>query len=298
MHHQHALVTGQATPMDQQPDHTDPHYALVARAIEFIRERAVEQPSLEEIAAHVGFSQYHLQRLFAQWAGVSPKRFLQYLTKEHATAALRRSADVLGVSLAVGLSAPSRLHDLIVTCEAMTPGEVKTLGAGVTIGHGCADTPFGSALFGWTARGVCYLEFLDANHVAKLAALKTYWCGADFVADDAQAARLATMIFPQMPLPGKLHLVLRGTNFQVKVWEALLRTGPSDILSYAQLAARAGAPRAPRAVGSALAANMLGYLIPCHRVIRGDYELGNYRWGLTRKAALLAWESAKVSANR
>lgn len=282
--------------MNQQPSHTNPQYALVARAIEFIRARAVEQPSLEEIAAHVGLSEYHFQRLFVQWAGVSPKRFLQYLTKEHATAALRRAGDVLGVSLAVGLSAPSRLHDLIVTCEAMTPGEVKALGTGVTIGYGHADTPFGNALFGWTARGVCYLEFCDGDQAVKLAALKAYWCGANFVADDAQAALLAVLIFPETPTPGKLHLVLRGTNFQIRVWEALLRTGPTEMLSYAQLATRAGVPRAPRAVGSALAANMLGYLIPCHRVIRGDYGLGNYRWGLTRKAALLGWESAKTSA--
>ena len=282
--------------MKQLPDPTNSQYALVARAIEFIRAKTVEQPSLEDIAAYVGLSAYHLQRLFSQWAGVSPKRFLQYLTKEHATAALRRADDVLGVSLAVGLSAPSRLHDLIVTCEAMTPGEVKALGTGVTIGHGYAGTPFGSALFGWTTRGVCYLEFCDDDQVVKLAALKTYWSGANFVADDAQAIMLAALIFPETPTPGKLHLVLRGTNFQIRVWEALLRTAPADLLSYAQLAARAGVPRAPRAVGSALAANMLGYLIPCHRVIRGDYGLGNYRWGLTRKAALLTWESANASA--
>ena len=268
-------------------------YALIAAAIEFIRAHALEQPALAQVAAHVGLSEFHFQRLFAQWAGVSPKRFLQFLTKEHAKESLRESADVLGAALAAGLSTPSRLHDLIVTCEAMTPGEVKSMGAGVTIGYGQAATPFGDALIGWTPRGICSFDFFDADRAGPLMQLKATWRHAEFERSDTAARDYARRIFPSTPGPGQLHVVLRGTNFQMKVWEALLRTAPSQVLSYAQLAAAAGVPKAPRAVGSALAANVVGYLIPCHRVIQGGGDSGHYRWGPTRKRAILGWEAAR-----
>ena len=272
------------------------HYAIVTRAIEYIRANAYQQPALSEIAAAVNMSEFHLQRVFAEWAGVSPKRFLQYVTKEHARQALRASADILGTALAAGLSGPSRLHDLMISCEAMTPGEIKTLGAGVTIGFGCAPTPFGEALLGWTARGVCYFEFHDGEAASKQPALQAHWPEAMLVRDDAHAAGLSAQIFPSVPQPGKLHLVLRGTNFQLKVWEALLRIAPAQTVSYGQLAAMIDAPNAQRAVGTALAANTLGYLIPCHRVIRASGEIGQYRWGSHRKASILAWEAARKSA--
>ncbi|GAC1406001.1 MAG: methylated-DNA--[protein]-cysteine S-methyltransferase [Burkholderiaceae bacterium] len=276
-----------------QPMHdTNVHYILIARAIEYIRAEALHQPSLQSIAAQVGLSQYHFQRLFAKWAGVSPKRFLQYVTKEHAKEALRRSADVLDAALSVGLSTPSRLHDLIVTCEAMTPGELKSGGAGVTIGYGHVHTPFGNALVGWTPRGVCHFQFCDGDDSVKLAGLTACWPDACLSHDPTGAAALAATIFSRRREAGRLHLILRGTNFQIKVWEALLQTRPGQILSYSQLALKAGVPNASRAVGCVMAANMLGFLIPCHRVIRGDGTLGDYRWGVTRKAALLAWESA------
>lgn len=281
--------------MNHPLNDTNRHYATIARAIDHIRAEALRQPSLESVAAHVGLSQYHFQRLFAEWAGVSPKRFLQYVTKEHAKEALRRSADVLNAALSVGLSTPSRLHDLIVTCEAVTPGELKSRGAGVTIRYGRSQTPFGAALIGWTPRGVCHFEFYDDALAVKRARLETCWPAARFVQDHAGAAALAATMFQRAPEPGRLHVLLRGTNFQIKVWEALLHTRPAQMLSYSQLAAAAGMPKASRAVGSAMAANMLGFLIPCHRVIRGDGTLGDYRWGLTRKAALLAWESASQS---
>lgn len=246
-------------------------YEVVARAIHYLRAQALQQPSLAEVAQAVHLSEYHLQRVFAAWAGISPKRFLQYLTKEYAREALRGAQDVLSVTQASGLSSAGRLHDLMVSCEAMTPGEIKSGGAGVTLGWGQADTPFGTALVGWTPRGLCYLAFLDGD----------------------AAQRLLDQVFPGTPQPGRLHLLLRGTNFQLKVWEALLRLPPGRRVSYTQLAALAGTPKAQRAVGSALAANAIAYLIPCHRVIRESGDSGQYRWGGERKVAMLAWEAGQ-----
>lgn len=270
------------------------HYQLVAQAIAYIRNHALEQPSLDEVAREVGMSEYHFQRLFAEWAGVSPKRFLQYLTKEHAKQALRHSADVLSASYAAGLSTPSRLHDLIVSCEAVTPGEFKSAGKGLTIKYGYAVTPFGMAALAWTTRGICYFEFCDDGAENLPAGLSVSWRNADLMRDDDAAQAWITRIFPRTPERGTLHLVLRGTNFQIKVWEALLRIAPGRVVSYTQLANLAGVPNAQRAVGSALAANTVGYLIPCHRVIRESGELSHYRWGVSRKAALLAWEAARA----
>jgi AraC family transcriptional regulator of adaptative response/methylated-DNA-[protein]-cysteine methyltransferase len=265
-------------------------YEAVARAIAFIRAHAARQPELAEVAAAAHLSEFHLQRLFSAWAGLSPKRFLQYLTKEHARAALRASAGVLDAALDAGLSGPGRLHDLMVSCEALTPGEIRALGAGVELRHGIAATPLGEALFGWTPRGLCHLSFVDDDAAAKLTVLRADWPAADFVRDDAGAAELATRVFPATPAPGRLHLLLKGTNFQIKVWEALLKIPPSSLVSYGRLAGHLGMPRAARAVGSAVAANSIAWLIPCHRVIRDDGSCSNYRWGVDRKLALHAWE--------
>jgi len=281
---------------EHEVDNPARQYAVVACAIAFLRANAQRQPSLAEVAAAVHLSEFHLQRVFAAWAGISPKRFLQYLTKEHARQALRSSADVLSVSAAVGLSGAGRLHDLMVSCEAMTPGEIKTGGAGVTLGYGCAATPFGTALAGWTPRGLCYLAFLDGDEAQRTAELTSLWPAARHRRDDGQAQRWLAQVFPATPQRGTLHLVLRGTNFQLKVWEALLQVEPSRRVSYSQLAGMAGVPTAQRAVGSALAANTIGYLIPCHRVIRESGETGHYRWGSERKAAMLAWEAAQAGA--
>ena len=288
-----------ATPFAQsEVEKSSLHYAGIAQAIDYLRQHAAAQPTLGDIAAHVGMSTFYFQRLFAQWAGVSPKRFLQHLTKERARHVLRESADILAASFELGLSAPSRLHDLIVSCEAMSPREFKLNGAGVLIEHGTASTPFGPALIGWTTRGVCHFEFHDASAEQMAAAyrgLRDHWAHATLCDNNLAAAALAQKIFPTTPTPGNLHLVLRGTNFQIKVWEALLRIPPGRVMSYGQLATFAGAPRASRAVGSAMAANTIAYLIPCHRVIRSDGEIGQYRWHPTRKAALLGWEAARLS---
>ncbi len=265
-------------------------YDAVARAIAFIRANVTRQPELAEVAAAAHLSEFHLQRLFSAWAGLSPKRFLQYLTKEHARQALRTSAGVLDAALDAGLSGPGRLHDLMVSCEALTPGEIRAGGAGVELRHGFAATPLGEALFGWTARGICHLAFCDGDHLIKLARLRQDWPAATLIRDDAGAATLAQRVFPATPMPGRLHLLLKGTNFQIKVWEALLRIPPAALVSYGRLAGHLGRPQAARAVGAAVGANHIAWLIPCHRVIRDDGSCSNYRWGVERKLALHAWE--------
>jgi AraC family transcriptional regulator of adaptative response/methylated-DNA-[protein]-cysteine methyltransferase len=277
------------------PDTPARQYAVVARAIDYLRRHALQQPSLAEVAQAVHLSEFHLQRVFAAWAGISPKRFLQYLTKEHARQALQASQDLLSVTVASGLSSAGRLHDLMVSCEAMTPGEIRRGGAGLSLGWGQALTPFGAALVGWTPRGLCYLAFLEGDAAARQTELQTCWPAAEYRRDDAQAQQWMDRVFTRIPQPGTLHLVLRGTNFQLKVWEALLRVEPARVVSYSQLAQLAGAPKAQRAVGSALAANTIAYLIPCHRVIRETGEVGHYRWGPERKAAMLAWEAGHAA---
>ncbi|GAA4650141.1 methylated-DNA--[protein]-cysteine S-methyltransferase [Kistimonas scapharcae] len=266
-------------------------YQTIARAIHYICANAKRQPTLKEIAEAMGFSEYHLQRVFTAWAGVSPKRFLQYVTKAHALEALRASQDVLGVSLDAGLSGSGRLHDLMVSCEAMSPGEIKALGGGLVIGFGLAPTPFGQALLGWTPRGICHLVFCDSDESVQIESLKSRWPESTLQRDDLAASQLSGRIFAKELERGKLHLVIRGTNFQIKVWEALLQVPSSRVVSYRQLAELAGVPKAQRAVGSALAANTVGYLIPCHRVIRSDGELGSFRWGVARKQAIQTWEA-------
>jgi len=277
-------------------DQPQRQYEVVAQAIRYLRAQALQQPTLAEVAQAVHLSEYHLQRVFAAWAGISPKRFLQYLTKAYALQALREAQDVLSVSQASGLSSSSRLHDLMVSCEAMTPGEIKSGGAGLTLGWGQAPTPFGTALAGWTARGLCYLAFLDGDETLHREELAATWPAAQLQRDDTQAQRLMARVFPGTPQPGRLHLLLRGTNFQIKVWEALLRLPPGRRVSYTQLAGLAGAPKAQRAVGSALAANQIAFLIPCHRVIRESSDSGHYRWGGERKAAMLAWEAGRSAS--
>jgi AraC family transcriptional regulator of adaptative response/methylated-DNA-[protein]-cysteine methyltransferase len=261
------------------------HYAAVARAIAYVRTHAQRQPALAEIAAAVGMSEHHLQRVFSAWAGISPKRFLQYLTKEHALAALRASAGVLDAALAAGLSGPGRLHDLTVSCEALTPGEIKSGGAGVELRHGIAATPLGLALFAWTPRGLCHLAFCDGDEAARIAALKADWPAASYAGDDAGAAQLAARVFPSAPQTGRLHLLLKGTNFQLKVWEALLRIPPATLVSYGQLAAHAGhAARLRVPSARRVAANSVAYLIPCHRVIRDDGDCSELSLGRRAQA--------------
>ncbi|NDV13619.1 methylated-DNA--[protein]-cysteine S-methyltransferase [Crenobacter caeni] len=273
------------------------HYALVEAAIRHLRAHAHEQPTLEDLARAVHLSPGHLQRVFSEWAGVSPKRFLQYLSKQHALSALATSQDMLSVTHALGLSSGSRLHELMVTCEAMTPGEIRAGGQGVTVGYGWGPSPFGGALIGWTTRGVCHLAFAGAPRAELEARLATAWPRAALRRDDAAARAWLERVFAPATSGAPLPLLLKGSNFQLKVWEALLDTGCGRLVSYRQLAGMAGAPRAARAVGSALAANDLAYLIPCHRVIREGGEVGQYRWGGERKQAIQLWEAARLDGD-
>jgi AraC family transcriptional regulator, regulatory protein of adaptative response / methylated-DNA-[protein]-cysteine methyltransferase len=269
-------------------------YDTVARAIRYLRSHAREQPSLDDVAAHVGLSEFHLQRVFSAWAGISPKRFLQVVTVDRATRSLANS-DVLDASLDAGLSGPSRLHDLMVACEALTPGELRSGGAGLAVACGVADTPFGPATIGVTDRGVCHFHFVAqaSSPVANLErALHARLPAARIVRDDVEAARVADDIFANADRKRPLHVLLAGTNFQVQVWKTLVRIPPGETISYARVAKSIGKPSSTRAVAGAIAKNDVGVLIPCHRVIREDGALGGYRWGEDRKAALLAYEAA------
>lgn len=262
-------------------------FALVARAIGRIVSAGGPAPALGELAAGLGVSPFQLQRAFTAWAGVSPKRFAQFLSKERALAALREGRDVLDASLAAGISSPGRMHDLLVTCEAVSPGEVARLGARLTIRWAIGPGRFGPMLLGETPRGVCHLRFV-ADESSALQELRREWPLAQLIPDASLAGLPGALLAGAAPA----RLWLRGTNFQIKVWEALLRVPAGLLLSYGDLARRAGAPRAARAVGGAVGANPVALLIPCHRVIRESGALGDYRWGAARKAAILGCEAA------
>ena len=277
------------------PDTLSNDYYRVEQALRYLQANYQRQPSLAEIAASIHLSEYHFQRLFQRWVGISPKRFLQYLTKENAKDLLARSHSLLEVSLAVGLSGPSRLHDLFITCEAVTPGEYKQRGAGLTIRYGFHPTPFGDCLLALTERGLCGLAFANPGGTESLLAdLRQRWGGAELLADPTAIVTYAARIFELARDPGAppLQLFLSGTNFQLKVWQALLHIPSGELTTYGQIAAALGQPKASRAVGSAVGDNPIAYLIPCHRVIRKAGELGGYRYGLARKQAILGWEQA------
>jgi AraC family transcriptional regulator of adaptative response/methylated-DNA-[protein]-cysteine methyltransferase len=269
-------------------------YDRIARAVEFIAANAEAQPGLAEVAAHARLSPFHFQRLFSRWAGVSPKRFLQIVTVERAKQLLAAGREsLLGASETLGLSSSSRLHDHFVTLEAMTPDEYRREGKGLAIRHGEADTPFGKAFIAWTPRGLCALSFTDGEpRGAAIENLRQAWPAALLSRDAAEARRLAERVFGSRsatPLP----ILVRGTNFQVAVWRALLAIPEGRLVAYGDIAAAIGRPNAVRAVGSAVGANPCAYVIPCHRVIRESGALGGYRWGLTRKQTMQAREAAR-----
>ncbi len=272
-------------------------YERVEHAIRYLDAHRRAQPSLADVAAELGLSPHHFQRLFRRWAGVSPKRFVQYLTAEHAKTLLRAGASVLDAALETGLSAPSRLHDLLVGFEAVTPGEYKRLGSGLTIRYGFGDSPFGDTLVATTERGVCGLAFIDPDSRSDhLQLLRERWPLSRLERDDAAAADVLERSFGADRGARPLRLFVRGTNFETRVWEALLHVPAGTATTYGALAAAVGSPSASRAVGAAVARNAVGYLIPCHRVIRATAAFGEYRWGTLRKRAILGWESAAAEA--
>jgi len=281
--------------MSVKIDNLSNDYYRIEQALRYLQANYQRQPNLTEIAGSIHLSEYHFQRLFIRWVGISPKRFLQYLTKENAKELLAHSHSLLDISHQLGLSGPSRLHDLFITCEAVTPGEFKQRGAGLTIRYSLHPSPFGDCLLGMTERGLCALSFAEEdNTVSLLDDLRQRWGGAELVEDAAATAPYARRIFDLARDPGgmPIQLYLQGTNFQLKVWQALLHIPAGALTTYGQIAAALGYPTASRAVGSAVGDNPIAYLIPCHRVIRQSGELGGYRYGLARKQAILGWEQA------
>lgn len=275
-------------------------YQPVARAIDFLVANAEAAPSLEETAAIVGLSPMHFQRVFKEGAGVSPKRFLQFLAAGEARRAMADGGSVMEAAFAAGLSGPSRLHDLFLVAEAMTPGAYRKKGEGEMIRHAEIDGPFGKTLIGATEKGVCWLSFTEPEGLSRsLAEMQGDWPAATFIEDRAFVAPIAARAFAfarGSALDRPLGLYVQGTNFQLKIWEALLRIPAGKCVTYGDLARAVGAPKASRAVGAAVGANMISLLIPCHRVILSSGVVHNYRWGAARKKAILALEEARASA--
>jgi AraC family transcriptional regulator, regulatory protein of adaptative response / methylated-DNA-[protein]-cysteine methyltransferase len=272
-------------------------YARIEQALLYLERNFRRQPALKDVAESIGLSEYHFQRLFTRWVGISPKRFLQYLTKEYALRLLEQSTDVLETAYQSGLSGPGRLHDLLINTEAVTPGEYKQRGAGLTIHYGFHPTPFGECLLAITERGICHLAFVEeGDHPRAVIELKKQWARASLVENPEATAQLVERIFAMYT--GKtmppLSLYLKGTNFQIKVWEALLQIPPGAVISYESVAAIIGMPTAARAVSNAVAHNPIPVIIPCHRVIRKMGTMGGYRYGTARKKAMLGWEMAKA----
>lgn len=296
-------MTSNSGPVIDTPKINTEHanYQRVAKAIHFLVEQQDNQPSLKQLADHIGISEHHLQKTFSEWAGVSPKQFLQYLTKQYAKQQLRQQA-VMPSALAAGLSGSGRLHDLLIRCEGVTPGEYRREGHGLTIEYGVHSSPFGYCFIALTQRGLCKLSFFDHLHDnTALSELKQEWPNASIHENLEATHTVFKKVFPlntrlkkAEAQPEPLKLLLKGSPFQLQVWEALLTVPPSAMRSYQHIADTMGKPSAVRAVASAIARNPLAYLIPCHRVIRGTGVLNNYRWGDTRKAAMLGWEAPSV----
>jgi AraC family transcriptional regulator of adaptative response/methylated-DNA-[protein]-cysteine methyltransferase len=273
-------------------------FTRIARAIRFIDANFRAQPRLAAIAASAHLSEFHFNRLFRRWAGVTPRQYLAHVTARAARGALVNTASVLDAAYCVGLSGPSRLHDLMVTLDAVTPGELKARGRGMPITYGFTDTPFGRALLASTARGLCHLAFVESGaEGAALAALAASWPHAPLRRDAGAAAHLAERIWDSSAsaagarTAAPLKLAVKGTNFQLKVWQALLELGSAGPTTYAALARAVGVAGGARAVGTAVGANPVAWLIPCHNVLRKDGALGAYHWGEDRKRAMLAWQA-------
>lgn len=272
-------------------------YDVVRRAVEYISRNVRRQPEVEEIAAATGVSARALTDLFRRWCGLTPKAFLQAVTLDRARRVVAECPNVLDAALELGLSGPGRLHDLFVVHEAMSPGEWKTGGAGLVIRFGFHPSPFGQALAMSTPRGLCGLAFADlGEEAAALADMRSRWPNATYVEDPASTAPLVTQIFD--PAAGRgdqpLRIVFIGTDFEIRVWETLLRIPMGRATTYSSIAEHVGSPKAARAVGAAVGKNPISFVVPCHRVIGKSGDLTGYHWGLTRKRAILGWEAAKV----
>lgn len=290
---------------------TNINYNRIEKAIQYLEENFQRQPELDEVAEKVHLSPFHFQRIFTEWAGISPKRFLQFLTVDFLKTKLEQSKNMVEAADAAGLSSQSRVYDLFTTLEAVTPQEYKQKGSGIRIEYGIHETQFGLCLIGVTERGICWLTFIasDGDPKIELEKMKEHWHNSIFHQDQNLTNEFINKIFPS-PLPlslgrgvseergrgeGKLHVFVKGTNFQVKVWEALLKIPMGDVITYQGIAQQIQSPQAMQAVGSAVGSNHIAYLIPCHRVIRKDGILGEYRWSSARKKSIIGWEMAKAS---
>ena len=273
----------------------DINYQRIEQAIQYLEKNFQRQPELEEVAEKVHLSPFHFQRLFTDWAGISPKRFLQFLTVDFLKTKLEHSRNIVEAAEMAGLSSQSRVYDLFTTLEAVTPDEYKKRGSGIRVEYGFHQTPFGLCLIGVTERGICWLSFIGMDEEAKFAIeeMKAHWHNSVFHEDFALTKSFIERIFTDT-FDKKLHLFVKGTNFQVKVWEALLRIPSGDVTTYQQIAHRVENPKAVQAVGSAVGSNHIAYLIPCHRVIRKDGILGEYRWNSARKKGIIGWEMARA----
>ncbi|RZA07224.1 MAG: methylated-DNA--[protein]-cysteine S-methyltransferase [Moraxellaceae bacterium] len=278
-------------------------YERIEKAIAYLVAHVAEQPSLDQVAAQVHLSPFHFQRLFCQWAGTTPKRFLQVLTVEHGKQLLQQSQlaaqSLLATAQDMGLSGSSRLHDHFVQLEAMTPGEFKQQGQGVQLDYGVHATPFGSLFVAMTARGICRASFVDFSSLEQeLASLRQDWPLANIQPNQVSTAVVVNRLFqPQLAGSAPLSVQVSGTNFQVAVWRALLKIPSGSLMSYSQLATTLGCPTASRAVANAIGANPVAFLIPCHRVIRQSGALGGYRWGVTKKQLIQTWERLQIPAD-
>jgi AraC family transcriptional regulator of adaptative response/methylated-DNA-[protein]-cysteine methyltransferase len=292
-----AAIAAMESTAPRTPPRTD--YDIVRRAVEYISEHWRDQPSLEQIATVVGMQPLSLQRLFTRWAGLSPKAFVQALTLNHARSLLSDSASVLDATYEVGLSGPGRLHDLFVTHDAMTPGDFKAKGEGIVIRYAFHASPFGYALVMMTERGLAGLAFADpGREPAALADMKARWPRATYVEDEAATAPYARRIFdrttwrPDQPL----QIFMIGSDFEIRVWETLLKLPLGKATTYSDIAAHIGKPSAARAVGAAIGKNPISFVVPCHRVLGKGGSLCGYHWGLTRKRAILGWEAGVISS--
>jgi AraC family transcriptional regulator of adaptative response/methylated-DNA-[protein]-cysteine methyltransferase len=269
-------------------------YERIEAAIRFLDAHAQDQPDLGALARAAGLSEFHFQQLFSRYVGISPKRYFQYLTLEHAKALLGCSRPVLDTGFESGLSGPGRLHDLFVTYEAMTPGAYRRRGADLTLAYGIHPSPFGDCLLLLTERGLCGLGFAASDgHREALDEFRRRWPAARYLEAPERTAPVMEKIFARVPGADPLRLLVRGTAFQLKVWEALLRIPPGVVTSYTDLASAVGHTGSARVVGGAVGANPVSFLIPCHRVIRDNGTIHGYEWGVARKRAILAWEAAR-----
>lgn len=272
-------------------------YQQIARAIDYLYVNFRNQPSLEEVAAQVNMSAFHFQRMFTEWAGISPKRFLQFLTTDYLKHRITGFDNLLDAADAAGLSSQSRVYDLFVNLEAVTPQEYKEKGSGIQIEYGFHATPFGECIIGVTGRGICHLSFLqEDNRSTAIEELEKAWGNASVRENSRNTELMANAIFHRKPgTQEKLSVLVKGTNFQVKVWNALLEVPYGTVSTYQSIARHIEVPNALQAVGSAVGANPVAYLIPCHRIIRKNLIIGEYHWGPERKKAMLGWEMAKTA---